>query len=165
MIRALPFVLFTLPAAAQEAEVVGTLSANVDAEDITYVIVAPGEGPSSGFERHDGIIDVLLVARPDRTPMEETPVLEVRFQVTGMGPAAEVTDTQVRYTRRDGTTLSTLEGTAEVSLTAFGLEQDEVTAAGNFTSQLHEEAGGMAEVAIEGDFQASVRQQDFAVAD
>lgn len=167
MIRALPLILFALPAAAQEGEqdVVGTLTATVDAEEMTYVIVAPGEDPESGFERHDGIVDVRLLAQPDRSPLKDTPKLELRFHVTGMGPTAEVSEARVRYTGRDGTTLSTMGGTAEVSLTAFGMEEDEVTMAGNFASQLHEEAGGMAELAIEGDFQASIRQQDFAATD
>ena len=167
MIRILPFVLLALPAAAQQTEqdVVGTLTANVDAEEMTFVIVAPGEGPASGFERREGIVDVRLLAQPDRTPVENTPTLELRFLVTGMGPTAEVADARVRYTGRDGETLSTLGGASEVSLTAFGLEEDEVTVAGNFSSQLHDEAGGMAELAIEGDFQASIRQTDFAETD
>lgn len=167
LVRTLPLMFFALSASAQEGEqdVVGTLTATVDAEEVTFVIVAPGEEPSSGFERRDGIVDVRLLARPDRSPVEDTPVLEVRFLVTGMGPTAEVSDARVRFTGRDGTTLSTRGGTAEVSLTAFGMEEDEVTAAGNFSSQLHEDAGGMAEVAIEGDFQASIRQTDFAETD
>ena len=164
MLRTLPFVLLALPAAAQEGEqnVVGTLTATVDAEEMTYVVVAPGESPSSGFERRDGIVDVRLVARPDRSPVEETPVLQVRFLVSGMGPTAEVSEARVTYTGPDGETLSTMGGAAEVSLTAFGMEEDEVTATGNFSSQLQNDAGGMAELAIEGDFQASLRQQDFA---
>ena len=164
MIRALPLMFLALPAAGQEAgqDVVGTLTATVDAEEATYVVVAPGETPSSGFERQDGIVDVRLAARPDRSPTEETPVLEVRFLVSGMGPTAEVSEAQVSYIGPNGERLSTMGGTAEVSLTAFGMEEDEVTVAGNFASQLHDEAGGMAELAIEGDFQASIRQTDFA---
>ena len=164
MMRILPFLLLTLPAAAQEGEqdVVGTLTATVDAEEMTYVVVAPGERPSSGFARRDGVVDVRLVARPDRSPVEQTPVLEVRFLVSGMGPTAEVSEARVRYTGRDGETLSTMGGLAEVSLTAFGMEEDEVTTTGNFASQLRDEAGGTAELGIEGDFQASLRLQDFA---
>ncbi len=172
MIRTLSLVALTLPAVAQEPDqdVVGSVTASVDGEEMTFVVVPPGESPSSespssGFERRDGVVDVRIVARPDRTATERTPVLEIGFSVTGMGPTADATEATVSYTGPDGETLDTGEGAAEVSLTAYGMEEDEVTASGNFSSQLRADDEGLADLAIEGDFQASLRQVDFGETD
>ena len=53
MFRTLPLVLFATSATAQEGEqdLVGTLTATIGAEDRNFVVVTPGQGPSSGFER------------------------------------------------------------------------------------------------------------------
>ena len=144
---------FAAPLAAQD--VVGSLTGTIDAEEMTYVIV-DGDGGSS-FERADGDVDVTLVALPDRTPTEDTPRLEVKFTVTGMGPTAEATEAVVRLTTAEGETLSTEGGSSEVSVTAFGLESEDLAVTGNFASQLQSDAGGMAQRAIEGDFQATIR--------
>jgi hypothetical protein len=153
-----------LPAAAQDeddANVAGTVTATINSEERAFIVVQDGSGAASSFERTEGDVIVRLVSVPDRTPTDASPVLRIEFTVAGMGPTADATDAVVTYVDDDGQTLSSLEGTSEVSMTAFGLESDEVTTAGNFASQLRAEDGGMADAAIEGDFQASVRQQDF----
>lgn len=154
-----------LPAAAQDendANVIGTVTATLNGDERAFVAVVDESEVSSGFERTDGDVLVNLVAVPDRTPTEASPMLRIEFRVTGMGPTADATDAKVTYVDDKGQTLSTLGGSSEVSLTAFALESDEVTAAGSFASQLQDEAGGTAAMAIEGDFQASIRQPDFA---
>jgi hypothetical protein len=157
-------VSLALPAAAQDeddANVAGTVTATINGEERTFVAVQDASGEASSFERTGGDVTVRIVAIPDRTPTEASPVLQIEFTVMGMGPTADATDAEVTYIDDAGRSFMTRGGTSEVSLTAFGLESDEVVASGGFASQLQAEDGGMAEAAIEGDFQASIRQQDF----
>ncbi len=141
------------------------MTASIDGEEMTFVVAPLGDTPSSGFERRDGVVDVRIVARPDRTATKRTPVLKIAFLVTGMGPTADATEATVSYTGPDSETLDTGDGTAEVSLTAYGMEEDEVTASGSFSSQLRSDQEGLTDLATEGDFQASLRQADFGETD
>ena len=150
------------PVVAQEE--VGTLTATVNAEELTFVVTQGGPGPSSRFDRVDGVVDVTLVAHPDRTPVEGGPYLELRFAVTGMGPTADATDATVTlYPEGEDAPLSTKGGTSEVSLTAFGMDEQTLTATGNFASQLSAVEGEFATLAIEGDFQATIYPRDYPI--
>lgn len=160
---AMPVVaVLAVPVAAQETA--GSVTATIAALERTFVIMGPEAAPGSGFQRRNGDVAVDIVARPDRSPVGDGPLLRLSFTVTGMGPTADATGAEVMWRDDEGQTYSTGEGVSEVSLTAFAMQENEIALSGNFASQLHGgEAGAPgAELAIEGDFQASIRQEGFA---
>ena len=160
---AMPVVaVVAVPLAAQETA--GSVTATIAALERTFVVMGPEAEPGSTFERQDGDVALEIVARPDRSPVDDGPLLRLSFTVTGMGPTADATGAEVTWRTGDGQIYRTGEGVSEVSLTAFAMQENEVALSGNFASQLHggdTETQG-AELAIEGDFQASIRQQGFA---
>ncbi|MBM9596277.1 hypothetical protein [Roseitranquillus sediminis] len=151
--------LTALPVLAQES--VGTVTATVGGEERTYVITQGGAEPTSSWRRDGGEVLVDIVAHPDRTPREDGPMLRLQFAVTGMGPTAEPAASRVTYVAEGEAPLLTGEGSSEVSLTAFGMTDGTLSLAGNFASQLmDEQSEALADLAIEGDFQASLRQSN-----
>ncbi|MFX0546818.1 hypothetical protein ACEWPL_014850 [Roseovarius sp. S1116L3] len=160
--------LVAAPAAAQQTD--GTVTGTLDLEERTWNVAGADAPEPSVWREAEDMLEVRINAIPGAgagaDDPAETLTLNFRAQAAGTSPMAE--DLSVTLTGAgDSGTLTAAPANTDITLNALSVEGTDMVVTGSFVAVLTEgedtelvPAGRDGAVTMDGDFQATIQQQE-----